>query len=117
LKDLIERIAFLQKEIVELEIKSRQEYDELMKEIDDESNASESSSVVGNEGVRASSLNCSRPGMVSVGTETDPLSNEAWISLPTLAGPGDPDEIFGYVDDNQVSLPVPMCPPLGSPSI
>jgi hypothetical protein len=94
LREVMERMTVLLKRVADLEERSRKEYDDLMEGIEDESNESESSSDSENGNMRASSSSGSGRSMVSVGTETDPLSMEAWAGLPTV---GDSDclgEIF-----------------------
>ena len=104
LKDISEKISSIRNEVSELELKSRQEYNDLWKEIEDEemdessSDSSESSGAVDHSVV-------DRPVMVDVSIETDPLSTEAWWLLPVVVessevGPVDPGETSGYVDDN-----------------
>lgn len=73
---LSERIVASSNKINELEMETTQEYNNLLREVEEESIVSENSSVSSglvNESVEASSSGGSRPSMVDASTETDPV--------------------------------------------
>ena len=103
------KAARLAKVVRSLESRSKEELDEIMKEVEKENDNGEGSSG-GNDGGVSDGFVGNERNVVSSGVNTDPLSVDAWMQLPTEAVTGSGggiDELFG---DSPVSVLVPMSP-------